>query len=63
MNDLKLALRYCHYIDLMGTVKDLINSNTCLKELMELTDIHKQLDNLREMFQKPLEDLKVMLNE
>ena len=61
MKDVDLSLRYMYYIDLMGTVKDLINSNTCLKELLELSDIHKQLDNLREMFQKPLEDLKEML--
>ena len=63
MTDLDLALRYCHYIDLMGSVKDLINSNVCLEELISLREIHDKLDNLREMFQKSENELKKLLKK
>lgn len=53
----KLSVRYIHYIELMGKVKDLSNSNVCLKESILIDEIYDKLEELREFFQRPLSEL------
>lgn len=53
----KLSVRYIKYIMLMSAVKDLSNSNVCLKESILVNEVYDKLEELREFFQRPLSDL------
>lgn len=53
----RLSVRYISYINLMSKVKDLSNSNVCLKESILIDEIYNKLEELRKFFQRPLSDL------
>jgi len=53
----KLSIRYIAYINLMSTVKDLSNSNVCLKESVLVDEVYDKLEELRKFFQRPLSEL------
>lgn len=57
MRILPLHIRYIHYIEIKGMIKDLINHNVCERELSNLRDIYDKLEELRTLFQKPVKDL------